>query len=58
MLANISRIPLSIPPRPSTNILAKFKYHKHVKSFTQATKGNVEDILRIVKDGITEGTKE
>ena len=48
-LARISRTPPSIPPKPSTNVLAKFKYHKSTKSFAQATKGTAEDILRIKK---------
>ena len=52
--ANISRIPSPILPRPSKSILTKFKYYKKsqssnskTKSFTQATKGNLEDILKI-----------
>jgi len=46
-LANISRIPPPIPPRPSASVLAKIKHHKNTRSFAQATKGNAEDILKI-----------
>jgi len=46
-LANISRIPPPIPPRPSASVLAKSKHHKNIKSFVQATKGSTEDILKI-----------
>ena len=48
--ANISRIPPSIPPRPSTTVLAKSKLTKSKlgsKSFAQATKGSAEDILKV-----------
>jgi len=52
--ANISRIPSPILPRLSKSILTKFKYYKKsqssnskTKSFAQATKNNLEDILKI-----------
>ena len=46
----VSRVgwtPPPISPQPNASILAKSKYHKNIKSFAQATKGNVMDILRI-----------
>jgi len=56
--ANISRISLSIPLRPSKSILAKLKFFKKSlaieivnkvdnKSYTQALKGNIKDIFKI-----------
>ena len=48
--ANISKIPLPIPPIPSTIVLAKFKLARSKldsKSFAQATKDNVADILKV-----------
>jgi len=49
-LANISKIPPPIPPKPSTIILAKSKLVKSKlgsKLFAQATKGKVENILKV-----------
>ena len=46
-LANISKVPPLIPPRPSASVLAKSKYHNKGKSFTQDTKNSVKDILKI-----------
>jgi len=46
-LVNISRIPPSIPPRPSASVLAKSKHHRNTRSFAQATKGNAEVILKL-----------
>jgi len=49
-LANISKIPPPIPPKLSTIILAKSKLAKSKlgsKLFAQATKGKVEDILKV-----------
>jgi len=48
--ANISKIPPPIPPRPSVTVLAKSKLARSKldsKSFTQATKGNAKDILKV-----------
>ena len=56
--ANISRIPLSISPKPSKNILAKSKFYKKNQIltlnfqlnkylYTQASKSNVKDIVKI-----------
>ena len=60
--ANISRILPPISPRPSKSILAKSKYFKknqllnknnysYIKSnnhlYTQASKGNIKDIIKI-----------
>jgi len=56
--ANISRIPLPIPLRPSKSILAKLKFFKKSltieivnkvdnKLYTQASKGNIKEIFKI-----------
>jgi len=44
-----SQGPSLIPSRPSASTLAKSKYHKNIKSFAQATRGNTADIFRIKK---------
>jgi len=49
-LANISKIPSLIPPRPSATVLAKSKLAKSKlgsKSFAQAIKDSAEDILKV-----------
>jgi len=56
--ADISRIPLSIPFRPSKSTLAKFKLYKknqflssdsnsNSKYYTQSSKGNISEIIKI-----------
>ena len=56
--ANIFRIPSLIPPRPSKSILAKSKFYNtdlsllsnskpYVKSYVQASKRNINDIIKI-----------
>ena len=46
---NILRIPPSITSRPSKSILAKSKFYLKNWSFTQATKDNSKEILKIKK---------
>ena len=47
----VSKIPPSVPPRPSKEILAKSKFSKNVnnykKSYAQASRSNVEDVICI-----------
>ena len=43
----ISKVPPPIPPWPSAAILAKSKYTKPEKTFTQATKASIKNILKI-----------
>jgi len=58
--ANIFRIPSPIPLRPSKSILAKSKFYNidlsllsnskpYVKSYVQASKRNINDIIKIKK---------
>jgi len=44
---NISRIPPSSSLRPSKSILIKSKFYLKNQSFVQATRENIEDILKI-----------
>ena len=46
-LANISRISPLIFSKPSKSVLAKSKFYPKNHLFTQATKGNIEEILKI-----------
>ena len=43
----VSKIPLPIPPRPSAATLAKSKHNKSTKTFAQATKQNIKNLLKI-----------
>ena len=50
--ANISKVPLPIHPKPSKSVLAKYKFYKgdqmtRPKSYTQASKGDVNEIIKI-----------
>ena len=50
--ANISKVPLPIHPKPSKSVLAKFKFYKgdqmtRPKSYAQASKGNINEIIKI-----------
>jgi len=50
--ANISKAPLPIHPKPSKSVLAKSKFYKgdqmtRPKSYTQASKGNINEIIKI-----------
>jgi len=46
-LASISKISPLISPKPSKSILPKFKIYLKNHSFTQATKNNIKEILKI-----------
>jgi len=43
--ASISKTLPPIPPRPSANVMAK--YRQSLKSFAQATKDRAEEILKV-----------